>query len=178
MFWTEIFPSPSNESAMRRSMAATLSWPGPAGLHCEKWCTSGRASMSQSFRFTLKNGRWDCRGSADLTIRTAIQLYRLTPELLGILRWTTHPGLLPLDSRQGSDDLPPDSRCFKRFLLDAQSRNRPADDQLLDLLGAFEDVVDLGITVPALDRVLAGVAVAAEDLDGSFGHPRRGAAGL
>ena len=43
------------------------------------------------------------------------------------------------------------------------------DDELLDLLGAFEDVEDLGVAVPTLDRVLAGVAVSAEDLDRTLG---------
>lgn len=35
-------------------------------------------------------------------IRAAAQRDRLTPELLGVLRWTTHPGLLPLGQRPGS----------------------------------------------------------------------------
>ena len=38
---------------------------------------------------------------------------------------------------------------------------------------AFEDRVDLGVAVPALDGVLAGVAVAAEDLDRFLGRPDR-----
>ena len=33
-------------------------------------------------------------------------------------------------------------------LLDAQTQDRPADHELLDLLGAFEDVVDLSWTYP------------------------------
>src|SRR4051794_16815725 len=36
-------------------------------------------------------------------------------------------------------------------LLDAQTRDRPRDDELLDLLGAFEDVHNLGVAVEALD---------------------------
>src|SRR3954451_13549716 len=54
----------------------------------------------------------------------------------------------------------------------------PADDEALDLAGALEDRVDLGVAVPALDRVLAGVAVAAEDLDGLLGDPDRGLTGV
>ena len=63
-------------------------------------------------------------------------------------------------------------------LLDAEAGDGPGDDELLDLLGALEDVEDLGVAVPALDGVLAGVAVAAEDLDGPLGDPHGGAAGL
>src|SRR5690606_3333367 len=48
--------------------------------------------------------------------------------------------------------------------LDADAGDGPADDQLLDLLGALEDVHDLRVAVPALHRVLPGVAVAAQDL--------------
>ena len=40
------------------------------------------------------------------------------------------------------------SRCPTSELLDAQSRDGPADDELLDLLGAFEDVVGLSETYP------------------------------
>src|SRR4051794_31304751 len=45
-------------------------------------------------------------------------------------------------------------------LLDPQAGDGPGDHQLLDLLGALEDVEDLGVTVPALDRILPHVAVA------------------
>ncbi len=34
------------------------------------------------------------------------------------------------------------------FLFDAHPRDRPPDDELLDLLGAFEDVVGLSWTYP------------------------------
>src|SRR3954451_21282959 len=71
---------------------------------------------------------------------------------------------------------PPVTRHF--LLLDAHPADRSADDELLDLLGALEDVVDLRVAVPALDGVLADVAVATEDLDGPLGDPHRGAAGL
>src|SRR5437667_1469875 len=57
--------------------------------------------------------------------------------------------------------------------LNMQARYGSADHQLLDLLGALEDVVDLGVPVPALDREFADVAVAAEDLDGALGGPHR-----
>src|SRR4051812_32002748 len=46
----------------------------------------------------------------------------------------------------------------------------PADDHPLDLVGALEDLHDLGLAHVALDREVAGVAVAAEDLDGVGGH--------
>jgi transposase-like protein len=36
------------------------------------------------------------------SIRAAVQRHRFTPELLGVLRWTTHPGLLPLGQLPGS----------------------------------------------------------------------------
>ena len=39
-----------------------------------------------------------------------------------------------------------------------------ADDQPLDLVGAFEDLGDLGFTHEAFDAEVAGVAVAAEHL--------------
>src|SRR5215471_6846307 len=58
-----------------------------------------------------------------------------------------------------------------RALLDAHARDRTGDHELLDLFRAFEDVVDLRVTVPALYRVLAHVAVAAEDLNGALGNP-------
>src|SRR4026207_1328284 len=43
------------------------------------------------------------------------------------------------------------------------------DDQALDLTGALEDGVDLGVAVPALDWMIADVARAAEDLDRLLG---------
>src|SRR4051794_23361161 len=46
---------------------------------------------------------------------------------------------------------------------DLHAGDRAADDQLLDLRRALEDVVDLRVAVHPLDRELAGVAVAAED---------------
>src|SRR5690606_27785504 len=58
-----------------------------------------------------------------------------------------------------------------RWLFDAHARDRPADNQLLDLLGALEDVVDLGVAMEPLDGVLAHIAVSTEDLDRPFGDP-------
>ncbi len=58
-------------------------------------------------------------------------------------------------------------------LLDVHPRDRARDHELLDLGGALEDVVDLGVAVPALDGELARVAVAAEDLDRALGRPTR-----
>src|SRR6266496_2835383 len=59
-------------------------------------------------------------------------------------------------------------------LRDVQAGDRPPDHQPLDLRGALEDREDLGIAVPALHRVLAGVAVPAEYLDRLLGDPHRG----
>ena len=56
--------------------------------------------------------------------------------------------------------------------------DRAGDDQALDLRGALEDRVDLRVAVHALDRELAGVAVAAEDLDRPLGRPDGDLAGL
>src|SRR5213593_2132865 len=57
-------------------------------------------------------------------------------------------------------------------------RQRPRDDQALDLAGAFEERVDLGVAVPLLDREVADVAVAAADLDRLLGDLDRHLAGL
>ena len=59
----------------------------------------------------------------------------------------------------------------RQGLFDLHARDRPGDDQALDLGGALEDRVDLGVAVHALDRVLPGVAIAAEDLDRPLGRP-------
>src|SRR4051812_35477428 len=64
------------------------------------------------------------------------------------------------------------------LLFDAEAGDGSGDDELLDLLGAFVDVEDLGVAVHALDAVLPGVAVATQDLDGSLGGPHGDAAGL
>src|SRR3954447_23371263 len=50
-----------------------------------------------------------------------------------------------------------------------QAGDGAGDDEALDLGGAFEDRVDLRVAVPPLDRVLAHVAIAAEDLDRLLG---------
>src|SRR5919106_2222823 len=62
--------------------------------------------------------------------------------------------------------------------LDVHARDRARDHQPLDLRCALEDVVDLRVAVHPLDRVLAGVAVAAEDLDRALGDPNRDLARL
>ena len=54
--------------------------------------------------------------------------------------------------------------------LDAHTRDSPADHQLLDLRRALEDGVDLRITVPTLNWVLTGIAVAPENLNGFLGN--------
>src|SRR5207245_171225 len=56
-------------------------------------------------------------------------------------------------------------------LLYVHPADRTRDHELLDLGRALEDVVDLRVAVPALDRELPRVAVAAEDLDRALGHP-------
>src|SRR5580698_5311795 len=48
----------------------------------------------------------------------------------------------------------------------ASSQQFAGDDDALDLVGAFEDLRQLGVAHHALDRIVHGVAVAAEDLDG------------
>src|SRR3546814_4863610 len=83
------------------------------------------------------------------TQRRAAFSIDLGPERIGERRVTYPLGSLGRSSTR-----------FRVWLLDAQSGDGSGDDELLDLLGAFEDVHDLGVTVPALDGVLAGVAVA------------------
>src|SRR4051794_28065169 len=61
---------------------------------------------------------------------------------------------------------------------DLVAGDRAADDQPLNLRGALEDRVDLGVAVHALDRELARVAVAPEDLDRPLSRPDRDLAGL
>src|SRR5665213_3076863 len=63
-------------------------------------------------------------------------------------------------------------------LLDVHPGDGPGDDQPLDLARALEDGEDLRVTVPALDWVLAYVAVAAHDLDGLIGHVHGSLAGV
>src|SRR4051794_1408419 len=70
-------------------------------------------------------------------------------------------------------------RCPKsNVLADVHPRDGPGDHQLLDLGRALEDVVDLRVAVHPLDRELARVAVAAEDLHGPLGGPDGDLAGL
>src|SRR5262249_12983640 len=61
---------------------------------------------------------------------------------------------------------------------DVDTRDRAGHDKALDLAGALEDRVDLGVAVPALDRVLAQEARAAEDLYGLLGDGHRDLASL
>src|ERR1700732_1680984 len=63
-------------------------------------------------------------------------------------------------------------------LLNVHPADGPSDDQPLDLRGPLEDGVDLRVPVPALDRVVADVAVAAEDLNGLLGDPHGVLAGV
>src|SRR3954453_22478046 len=69
-------------------------------------------------------------------------------------------------------------RTERRMLLpDVGAADGPRDDQALDLRGPLEDRVDLRVAVHPFDGVLAGVAVAAEDLDRLFRHPHRSLTG-
>jgi hypothetical protein len=56
-------------------------------------------------------------------------------------------------------------------LTNVQSSHGPPDQHPLDFRRALEDGEDLGVPVPALNGVVAGVAVAAEDLDRLLCHP-------
>src|SRR6476660_1142034 len=63
-------------------------------------------------------------------------------------------------------------------LANLDAGDRAAYHQALDLGGALEDRVDLRVAVHPLDRELARVAVAAEDLDRPLGCPDGDLAGL
>src|SRR5215210_1595503 len=82
------------------------------------------------------------------------------------------------DSRTGYRSPPATRRRRAAGLAQGGAADRAGDHELLDLRRALEDVVDLRVAVPALDGVLAGVAVAAEDLDRPLGHPHRDLARL
>src|SRR4051794_18474430 len=66
----------------------------------------------------------------------------------------------------------------RKSLFDVKAGDRAGDDEALDLRGSLEDRVDLRVAVHPLDRELAGVAVAAEDLDRPLGHPNGDLAGF
>jgi hypothetical protein len=61
-----------------------------------------------------------------------------------------------------------------RLLAHVKPGDGPTDDHALDLRRALENREDLRVPVHALDRVLPGVAVTAEDLDGLLGDAHRG----
>src|SRR4051812_19124552 len=85
----------------------------------------------------------------------------------------------PPGSRDRGERRPISAKAAKwNELFDAHPADRSADHQLLDLLRAFEDVVDLRVAVHALDRVFARVPVTAVDLDGALGDPHGDASGL
>src|SRR5947209_2352151 len=71
----------------------------------------------------------------------------------------------------------PDSNPYKRPT-SATAEEIASDDHALDLVGALVDLRDLGIPHEALHRVLARVAVAAEDLDRVSGNAHGGVAGV
>src|SRR5258708_2419290 len=64
------------------------------------------------------------------------------------------------------------------LLLARALADRACDDSALDLAGALEQRVDLGVAMPALDRQLADVAPASADADRLVGHPVGDLAGL
>src|ERR1700742_2263817 len=88
----------------------------------------------------------------------------------------------PRRLRAGDEDRAPQpdprSPAVNSGLLDVDAGDRAGNDQALDLGGALEDGVDLGVAVHPLDRELAGVAVAAEDLDRPLGRPDGDLSGL
>src|SRR5579859_2003843 len=61
-------------------------------------------------------------------------------------------------------------------LPDRQSGQGAADDHALNLRRPFEYGEYFRVPVPALNRVVPGISVAAENLDGLLGHPHRGLA--
>src|SRR4029453_15813500 len=63
-------------------------------------------------------------------------------------------------------------------LTDVHPGDRPGHDEALDLAGALEDRVNLGVAVPPLHRVLAQEAGTAEQLHRPLGHRDRDLAGL
>src|SRR3954470_4540245 len=93
--------------------------------------------------------------------------------LLPRARFTARPY-----ARAGALASPPARRVPGRRLLDLHAADRARDHEALDLRGALEDGVDLGVAVPALDGVLARVADAPEDLYRALGRPHRDLAGL
>src|SRR5439155_25026067 len=62
--------------------------------------------------------------------------------------------------------------------IDLAGRECPRDDQALDLAGAFEEGVDLGVAMPLLEKEVADVAVAAADVDRLIGDLDRDLARL
>src|SRR5258708_29860502 len=70
----------------------------------------------------------------------------------------------------------PDSATSVACALVVGDRSR--DDEPLDLAGAFEERVDLGVAVPLLDREVPDVAVATADLDRLLRDLDRDLAGL
>ena len=58
-------------------------------------------------------------------------------------------------------------------LADGEPGNGAADDHPLDFAGALEDREDLRVAVPALNGVLPGITVTAQDLDGLLGDADR-----
>src|SRR3954467_5560375 len=62
-------------------------------------------------------------------------------------------------------------------LTDIGAADGSCDDESLDLRRPLENRVDLRVAVHPLDGVLAGVAVAAQDLHRLLGNPDRGLTG-
>src|SRR5262245_65998789 len=68
----------------------------------------------------------------------------------------------------------PRPRASDRVRAEDLAEQVAGDDEPLDLVGALEDLGHLGLPHVALDREVAGVAVAAEHLDGAGRAPHRG----
>ena len=138
-----------------------------------------RAGAQQPVRVDLGRPRRRARDRRDRPQggpRRLAWRYLLRPDDPGDAgRGCTDGCCAPSRCRPDSPALPPVKSG--RSLADRRARDRARDDEPLDLRGALEDRVDLGVARPALDGVLAGEAVAAEDLHGLAGDLDRGLGG-
>jgi len=79
-------------------------WPrvGKAAVVLLRWriarTTCTRSPCAPRIEIPIDGDPEPCGNLADGAIATASQLTSFPPELLGINRWTTHSGLLPLGS--------------------------------------------------------------------------------
>ena len=85
---------------------------------------------------------------------------QLQPPRSTTVRGMSHPAVDAIHRR--------DRRRDPRVcLLDTQARDGPTDHELLDLFGAFEDVVDLSWTYPLVTGVAVFVVGAGETATGA-----------